>query len=295
MRLRIRIRNPMTLKAAVFLDKGGTGKTTTTAHLGRALTELGHDGVLIDLAGKQSDLAKQFGLYEKQQQAIANDEDFPNLSTVFDDDFDKLVKMNGADAILNRLIYETDEDIDLIPAHPGLDSVDGELNNIEDREERYGRLKKFVDEYLEDQYDFILIDLPGLSRIVPYNGVWAAENLIAPVEMGSYEFAQTKQLADDVEKYCSNWGIGAELSMVIPNKFERGTNLADDYMDRYSAEFNSAMSPEPIAKSQDIRNATEAGMTIFELEEPSTTASRAREAYLENARELVGRLGGVDQ
>ncbi|MGM0718616.1 MAG: ParA family protein [Halobacteriota archaeon] len=285
----------MTLKAAVFLDKGGTGKTTTTAHLGRALTELGHDGVLIDLAGKQSDLAKQFGLYEKQQQAIANDEDFPNLSTVFDDDFDKLVKMNGADAILDRLIYETDEDVDLIPAHPGLDSVDGELNNIEDREERYGRLKKFVDEYLEDRYDFILIDLPGLSRIVPYNGVWAAENLIAPVEMGSYEFAQAKQLADDVEKYCSNWGIDSELSMVIPNKFERGTNLADNYMNRYSAEFNGSMSPEPIAKSQDIRNATEAGMTIFELEEPSTTASRAREAYLENARELVDRLGGVDQ
>src|SRR6056297_3079771 len=278
MRLRIRIRRHMTLKAAVFLDKGGTGKTTSTAHLGRALTELGHEGVLIDLAGKQSDLAKQFGLYDDQQQAIDNDEDFPNLSTVFDDDFDKLVKMNGADSILDRLIYETDEGVDLIPAHPGLDSVDGELNNIEDREERYGRLKKFVDEYLVDQYDFILIDLPGLSRIVPYNGVWAAENLIAPVEMGSYEFAQAKQLADDVDKYRSNWGIDAELTMVMPNKYERGTNLADDYMDRYTAEFDGAMSPEPIAKSQDIRNATEAGKTIFELEEPSTTAARAREA-----------------
>ncbi len=285
----------MTLKAAVFLDKGGTGKTTTTAHLGRALTELGHEGVLIDLAGKQSDLAKQFGMYEAQQQAIADGKDFPNLSSVFDDDFDKLVQMNGVDAILDRLIYETDEGVDLIPAHPGLDSVDGELNNVEDRTERYGRLKKFVETYLEDRYDFILIDLPGLSRIVPYNGVWAAENLIAPVEMGSYEFAQTKQLRDDVEKYRSNWGIDAELSMVIPNKFERGTNLADDYMERYTAEFNGAMSSDPIAKSQDIRNATEAGMTIFELEEPSTTAARAREAYLANARELVERLGGAGQ
>ncbi len=285
----------MALKAAVFLDKGGTGKTTTTAHLGRALTELGHEGVLIDLAGKQSDLAKQFGMYEAQQQAIADGEDFPNLSSVFDDDFDKLVQMNGVDAILDRLIYETDEGVDLIPAHPGLDSVDGELNNVEDRTERYGRLKKFVETYLEDRYDFILIDLPGLSRIVPYNGVWAAENLIAPVEMGSYEFAQTKQLRDDVEKYRSNWGIDAELSMVIPNKFESGTNLADDYMERYTSEFNGAMSPDPIAKSQDIRNATEAGMTIFELEEPSTTAARAREAYLANARELVERLGGAGQ
>ena len=282
----------MTIRAAVFLDKGGTGKTTTTAHLGRALTELGHEGILIDLAGKQSDLAKQFGLYEPQQKAIENDEDFPNLSSVFDDDFEKLVKMNGADAILDRLIYETNEGIDLIPAHPGLDSVDGELNNVEDREDRYGRLKAFVDEYLEDRYDFILIDLPGLSRIVPYNGVWAAENIIAPVEMGSYEFGQVKQLAEDIDKYRSNWGIDAELTMVIPNKFERGTTLADDYMNRYQEEFNGAMAPNPVAKSQDIRNATEAGKTIFELEEPSATASRAKEAYLANASELVDRIGG---
>lgn len=282
----------MTIRAAVFLDKGGTGKTTTTAHLGRALTELGHDGVLIDLAGKQSDLAKQFGLYETQQEAIKNDEDFPNLSSVFDDDFGKLVKMNGVDAILDRLIYETNEGIDLIPAHPGLDSVDGELNNVEDRADRYGRLKEFVDEYLEDRYDFILIDLPGLSRIVPYNGVWAAENIIAPVEMGSYEFGQAQQLAKDVAKYRSNWGIDAELTMLIPNKFERGTNLASDYMNRYHEEFDDAMAPEPVTKSQDIRNATETGKTIFELDEPSATAARAKEAYLANARALVERIGG---
>ena len=282
----------MKIRVAVFLDKGGTGKTTTTAHLGRALSELGYKGVLIDLAGKQSDLAKQFGLYETQREAIENDEDFPNLSSVLDDDFEKLVKMNGIDAILDRLIYETDEDVDLIPAHPGLDSVDGELNNIEDREDRYGRLKAFIDKHLEDRYDFILIDLPGLSTIVPYNGVWAAENIIAPVEMGSYEFGQTKQLAEDIDKYRLNWDIDAELTMVIPNKFERGTTLADDYMDRYEEEFNGAMAPEPVAKSQDIRNANETGKTIFELEDPSATAKRAKEAYLANARELVERVGG---
>ncbi len=279
------------MRAAVFLDKGGTGKTTTTAHLGRALTEIGYNGVLIDLAGKQSDLAKQFGLYDEQQEAIANDEDFPNLSTVFDDDFDKLVKMNGADAILDRLIYQTNEGVDLIPAHPGLDSVDGELNNIEDRNDRYGRLKRFIDTYLEDRYDFILIDLPGLSRIVPYNGVWAAENLIVPVEMGSYEYGQALQLSEDVEKYRSNWGIDAEIVMIVPNKYERGTTLADEYDTKYSDAFNGLIG-EPVTKSQDIRNATESGQTIFELEEPSSTAKRAKEAYLSNAREFVSRVGG---
>jgi len=63
-------------------------------------------------------------------------------------------------------------------------------------------------------------------------------------------------------------------------------------MNRYQEEFNGAMAPNPVAKSQDIRNATEAGKTIFELEEPSATASRAKEAYLANASELVDRIGG---
>lgn len=33
-----------TLRAAAFLDKGGTGKTTTVAHLAVALEELGERG-----------------------------------------------------------------------------------------------------------------------------------------------------------------------------------------------------------------------------------------------------------
>lgn len=51
-----------TLRAAAFLDKGGTGKTTTVAHLGVALQREGYDVLLLDLAGKQGDLAKHFGV-----------------------------------------------------------------------------------------------------------------------------------------------------------------------------------------------------------------------------------------
>ncbi|XVH33852.1 ParA family protein (plasmid) [Haloferacaceae archaeon DSL9] len=284
----------MTLRAAVFLDKGGTGKTTTTAHLGRALSELGYKGLLIDLAGKQSDLAKQFGLYDRQQAAIENGEDFPNISTIFDDDFDKLVQLNGAEVIFDRLIMDTGEELDLIPAHPGLDSIDGELNHIEDRVERYGRLNGFLDSYVEElDYDFILIDLPGLSSIVPYNGIWAAENIVVPVEMGPFEFDQARSLAADVEKYRENWAIDAEISMVVPNKVDARTKLNGTYLEKFEAAFNGAMAPAGIPNSQDIRNSTDVGQTIFELTEPSSTASRAREAYLENADALVDRLGGV--
>ena len=54
-----------TLRAAAFLDKGGTGKTATTAHLGVALSEQGHDVLPMDLAGKQGDLTKHFGVWDQ--------------------------------------------------------------------------------------------------------------------------------------------------------------------------------------------------------------------------------------
>lgn len=280
------------MTAAVFLDKGGTGKTTTTAHLGRALTELGLDGVLIDLAGKQSDLSKQFGIYEQVQTDIANDDDLPNIASIFDDVFDKVVQIHNEDVAVNNMTYDSGEGVDIIPAHPGLDAIEAQLATEENREKRYGILNEFVDRHLVPRYDFVLIDLPGLSGAIPYNGIWAAENIVAPVENGDYEFKQAQVLASDVEKFRKNWNVDTNLTMVIPNKNNRGTNLSGEYADRYEEAFGQLVSPTPVAESQDIRNATEDGHTIFEMENPSTTAQRARESYLEIGADLVARLDG---
>lgn len=73
------------IRAALFLDKGGVGKTTATAHLGVALAEYGYDILLVDLAGKQNDLAKQFGLYGALQ-----DDPWPNISTTLQDQWDQV-------------------------------------------------------------------------------------------------------------------------------------------------------------------------------------------------------------
>ncbi len=282
-----------TLRASVFLDKGGTGKTTSTAHLGVALQRAGYDGLLVGLAGKQMDLAKQFGIAEEWREQIDADNDLPNISTVFDSDWDKLVKMNDEETLLNKLIWETDEGIDLIPSHEGLDSLNSELANVEDRTDRYGRLKHFLDEYIDPRgYDFVLVDLPGLSNIVSYNGVWATRNIVAPAEMGPFEFEQSQMLESDVEKFCKNWSIDVELAMVMPNKFDGRRKLDEEFLSTFDNHFGQTMAPSRVPYSQDIRNALNEGRTIFALEEPSTTAKRAREAYETNATELVERLGG---
>jgi len=281
-----------TLRAASFLDKGGTGKTTTVAHLGVAMAQLGHEVLLLDLAGKQGDLVKHFGKWATVQEQIEADDDWPNISTVFDETWPQIAEKLG-DAAVEDLIIETDEGVDLIPAHPGLDSLDAELGNVDDAHDRYSRLDAFISEYIDPVgYDVVLIDLPGLTNNVSYNGLWAARNVIAPVEMGPFESEQAKALDDDLATIAGRFEVDVRLVMVLPNKIDTRTKLAEQYLDEFEEAYPDAIAPEPIPMSQDIRNAAERGQTAFALEEPSSTARRAREAFLADAEALVARMGG---
>ncbi|RLM88458.1 ParA family protein [Haloarcula sp. Atlit-7R] len=281
-----------TLRAAAFLDKGGTGKTTTTAHLGVALSEQGHEVLLIDLAGKQGDLAKHFGVWGQYRDQIDADEAWPNISTVFDDAWDTIAGKLGDDAVAD-LVIATDEGPDLIPAHPGLDTLDAELGNIDDARERYSRLEQFLDEYVDPlSYDVVLIDLPGMTNNVSYNGLWAARHVITPVEMGPFEAEQANALREDLEKIAENFAVGIDLSLVLPNKVDTRTNLAEEYLESFQEAYPDAIAPAYVPYSQDIRNAAESGETAFAIAEPSTTAGRARDAYLDAASALVEQLEG---
>ena len=280
-----------TLRAASFIDKGGVGKTTSVAHLGTALSQQDGKVLLIDLAGKQGDLAKHFGVWSDYQEEIEADDAWPNISTVFDDSWATITKKLGETATTD-LIFETGEGPDLIPAHPGLDTLDSELGNIDDARKRYSRLEEFLDKHVDPLgYDAVLIDLPGLSNNVSYNGLWAARNVIVPVEPGSFEDEQADALETDLAKLGNNFDIELSLSLVLPNKIDTRRNLDRNYLETFEAKFPDAIAPEHVPYSQDIRNATERGETAFALDEPSTTADRARAAYLSASESLLTRLG----
>jgi chromosome partitioning protein len=87
--------------------------------------------------------------------------------------------------------------------------------------------------------------------------------------------------------------VDVDLAMVLPNKVDTRTKLAEEYLDAFRDEYPDAIAPEYIPYSQDIRNAVESGQTAFALAEPSKTAEQARGAFEANARALVDRLGGA--
>lgn len=271
-------------RCACYLDKGGTGKTTSVGHFGVALAEADHDVVLIDLAGKQGDLAKLFGL----ENEIDADR-WPNIATVFKPQWSQVAEKLGAAAV-DDLAFATDEGVDLIPAHEGLDSLDVELESNFEGREKFERLDAFIDEWLSGRYDVVLLDLPGLANNIAYNGLFAARNVLVPVEAGEFEAGQARKLREDLASLREVYDVDIEFAMLLPNKIDTRTTLAREYLEDYHEEYGDLVAPEPIPDSQDIRNAAASGQTVFALEEPSTTARRAREAYEADARELIQRL-----
>lgn len=276
---------PNTMRIASFLDKGGVGKTTTVAHFGVALEEDGFNVLLIDLAGKQGDLAKHFGLWDEVQ---ANEENWPNITTVFQDEWNIIAKQ--IDDAVDQLVLETGEGPDLIPAHEGLDGLDSMLGNIDDTQERYSRLDTFLTEFIDGHYDIVLLDLPGSTSNITYNGLWAAKNVLAPVKAGPFEEGQAAQLRDDLDEIREEQDTDIQLTMLILNELDERTNAGKHFKQTFTENYPDAIAPRQVNYSQDIVNAQIDGQTAFALEEPSKTATRALEAYRENATELVTRL-----
>lgn len=276
---------PDTVRLAAYLDKGGTGKSTSVAHFAAALAEAGHDVLAIDLAAKQGDLAKIFGVSDD----LADDPDdrWPNIATTFQPEWDqvatRIADQFGSDPV-DELTVETGEGVDLVPAHPGLDSLDVELETKYDGAEKYQQLDGFLTEYVSD-YDAILIDLPGAPNNVTFNGVWAAQHVVAPVRAGLLEAEQAEVLRRDLDDFEADLGRTIELSMVLPTMIDSRTNLSEEFLAHYEEHFPDAIAPEPIPDSQGIPNATAEGRTLFAVEEDDllTTAQRAKDAYREDA------------
>jgi chromosome partitioning protein len=273
------------LRASVYVGKGGVGKTTSTAHLGvSAAQDHGLNVLLIDLAGTQNDLAASFGLLE-----AVDDPDAP-ISAIFGENWE-FIRENIPN-VVDRMTFETDEGVDLIPSDVGLSGADNTLASMP-LEERYRILDNFLTEEIAPRYDLVLMDLPGNENNIVLNGLFATEQTVVPLKPGEFERNQLTNLERDLGAITddTDGDVSPVVSMIIPTMVDRRTNQAEEFVDYLTQEYPDRASTS-IPSSQNISDFQGNGQTLFAAVDDDlySTGTRARKAYREATTQLLETL-----
>lgn len=160
---------------AIANQKGGVGKTTTTAALGVNLTRMGYRVLAVD-ADPQANLTTALGV--PQEDAV----DRPNLFTIVEE----------LDAPETAPV-ETPTGVWLIPSINGLAHAD--LHNKMDRERILTRLLGPI----ADRHDVILIDSPPTLGLLTINALAAADTVIVPTQTEAFAVDGLAQLMDTMD------------------------------------------------------------------------------------------------
>jgi len=259
------------------------GKTTTAAHVAVAAAQ-NHDlnTLLIDLAGTQNDLATHFGISIDEESIDAP------ISAVFGDQWELI--RNGIDNVVERMTFDTGEGPVLIPADPGLGAADNNLANVP-REERYDRLADFIAEDLAATYDFVLVDLPGKEDNIAISGLYAVEDVIAPLRPGAFERNQLENLEADLQEIRDAYPVDPRLAMVLPTMIDRRTTQSSEFVADIREAYPDIAGLQ-VVSTQNIGDYQEAGSTLFAVDDDElySTGQEALDAYSTATDQLLQTL-----
>lgn len=145
----------MTKIISILNHKGGTGKTTTTLNLGKALNLLGYKVLMIDLDA-QANLSQSLGVEDESN----------TIAEVF------------AQKIKELPIIEISDGLNLVPASLDLSAVEpGMYSNINS----YFLLKSMLERF-KDDYNYILLDCPPSLGIFTQNALIASNSVLITVQ-----------------------------------------------------------------------------------------------------------------
>ncbi len=259
---------------AFMNQKGGVGKTTTTANLGAALAELGKTVCLIDL-DPQAHLTINYGL-EPSSKAV-------NVYSMLCEDKSFLESM-----------HRVDGNIAIVPSSIDLAGAEVELVSMPGRELV---LREKIQDAQHD-FDFILLDCPPSLGMLTVNALAAATEVIIPMQPHFLALQGVGKLLETVALVNRRMNPGLKVSGIVLTMFDSQTKLSNEVVsDLNSFIEQAAGKPLPwahakIFKSKIRRNIKLAespsfGQTILKYEPGSNGAADYR-ALAREVLEIAG-------
>lgn len=236
------------LTIAIGNQKGGVGKTTSTACIGAALALQGRRVLLIDLDAQQN---LTFTLTQNED---------PETSI-----YDTLVKDQPLPIVSVR------ENLDLVPASLDLARAEIDMATMMARE---GILKSYLDEQKE-KYDYILMDCSPSLGIVTTNALVAADKLYIQLTAEALPLKGLTMLDDIVREVKRRVNPTLELGGVFFTRFNN-RKLNKEVISMVEKRYGEKVFQTKIRENIAIAEMPLSGQTIFEYDPKSNGAADYR-------------------
>jgi len=254
-------------RIAIINQKGGVGKTTTSANLGAALARLGKRVVVIDL-DPQANLTVHLG--------VEAAEGSPSIYHV-------LLEESGLGDVLRPT-----RDPNLFVAPSNLDLAGAEVELVSEIG-RETRLREGIDAWVRSQagavnpVDYLIIDCPPSLGLLSVNGLVAATDVHIAVQTEFFALRGLTKLLELVDLVKRRLNPGLEVSGIIAGLYDGRRNLNREVLNELRSFFGVKVYKTVIRENVRLAEAPSHGQSIFEYAPDSYGAAD----YLALAEELV--------
>jgi len=250
----------MTKTIAFINQKGGTGKTTSTANIGAGLVRLKQKVLAVDL-DPQANLTYHLGIKAGELKA-------------------SIAEVIEGRAGIEEAIVERDGP-DVIPSTLSLAETEARIFNVTGRE----HLLKGALAGLNRAYAFILIDCPPSLGILTVNALVASKEVYIPLEVQALPLQGLRAIRDIVELARERLNPGLKITGIIATKFDGRKNLNKEVLETIREHFGALLFKTVIRDTVRLAEAPSYGQDIFTY----APRSYGAEDYLNLCKEILKR------
>jgi chromosome partitioning protein len=229
---------------AIINQKGGCGKTTISINLAATFAKQGHRTLLVDM-DPQSHCA--VGLAVPEEQIEKNIYDV--LISPYSDTKTSLV----------QIAWQISQNFYLAPSGIELAALDSQLIGHDNRQLTLSNMLAQV----QDKYDIVIIDCPPSVNILSFNALFAATEVIIPVETGYFALhGLTKELETlEALRHEADKNISFK---VIASMYDVRTKLAREINNELKKKYGNRLFKTAINFNTKLKEAASYGQPITE-------------------------------